>query len=319
MYSGDSQETDFEPSSERALWYLERKRLEDLPYRSTPKGIWPDKNVRLLRSVVRMFVRGTKLVRLHDRGVRNAMRIVRRDVDLEFSGIPREFDGYQILMLSDLHLDALPGIETEIIRIVENISADLCVVTGDFRASESGPFSQITEPLRQILDAIDCPDGKLATLGNHDSCEMVAPLERLGLRFLINEIEVVSRRGAKLSFVGLDDVNTYYTPRATEALRRRPDGFSIALVHSPEMATEAARLRYDLYLCGHTHGGQICLPGGIYVATRMYRHRKYVSGLWSCGPTIGYTSCGAGVSAEPLRYFCRGEVTLFTLRSSSEC
>jgi predicted MPP superfamily phosphohydrolase len=101
---------------------------------------------------------------------------------------------------------------------------------------------------------------------------------------------------------------------ADSALDTVPEGYSIALVHSPEMAVQAAERGYSLYLCGHTHGGQICLPGGRPMVKRLIRNRSFAAGLWRCGRMSGYTNSGAGVSGPPLRYFSRGEAALVTLR-----
>ena len=93
-----------------------------------------------------------------------------------------------------------------------------------------------------------------------------------------------------------------------------PDGFRILLQHSPELLDEAAAASVALYLCGHTHGGQICLPGGIPLMTNIRTPRRYASGLWQHGDMTGYTSVGVGVSVMPLRFFSKGEVAVITLR-----
>ena len=88
----------------------------------------------------------------------------------------------------------------------------------------------------------------------------------------------------------------------------------IALVHSPEVAHLAAPAGYALYLCGHTHAGQICLPGGQPIITNSALRWRHARGLWRRGDMLGYTSPGAGTSGLPVRYFTRGEVTVLTLR-----
>jgi len=82
----------------------------------------------------------------------------------------------------------------------------------------------------------------------------------------------------------------------------------------PEMADYADEAGYALYLCGHTHGGQICLPGGRSLITSLRRCRHAASGLWSQGSMTGYISRGLGVSNPPIRFNTRGEVVLITLR-----
>jgi len=124
----------------------------------------------------------------------------------------------------------------------------------------------------------------------------------------------ISASGAAFLFAGTDDVHYYYTEEAREALATATVGFKIALIHSAEFADAAAENGYHLYLAGHTHGGQICLPGGWPIITHMTRFRRYGRGLWRHGKMRGYTSTGVGVSGLPVRFNSRGEVVLITLR-----
>jgi predicted MPP superfamily phosphohydrolase len=146
---------------------------------------------------------------------------------------------------------------------------------------------------------------------------MVAPFEQLGLRVLANETVTIRRGGAAMHVTGLDDVHYFYTDAAGRALSDAPAGCKIALVHSPEAAHLAARAGYALYLCGHTHAGQICLPGGQPIITNSAFHWRHARGMWRRGAMLGYTSPGAGTSGLPVRYFSRGEVTVLTLRRAA--
>ena len=90
------------------------------------------------------------------------------------------------------------------------------------------------------------------------------------------------------------------------------------MVHTPDLAEAAARLGCALYLCGHTHGGQICLPGGRPIVQHLHKERGLGRGLWRRRQMIGYTSLGAGVAGSlPLRLFAPPEITLFRLRRAS--
>ena len=87
------------------------------------------------------------------------------------------------------------------------------------------------------------------------------------------------------------------------------------LVHTPDLAEDAARLGCALYLCGHTHGGQICLPGGWPIVQHLHKETRLGRGLWRRRQMIGYTSLGAGVAGSlPIRLFAPAEITLFRLR-----
>src|SRR5207248_5519488 len=140
----------------------------------------------------------------------------------------------------------------------------------------------------------------------------------MGFDVLLNRSLVLEHAGERLHVTGLDDVNCFYTEAALAALRARPDndGFRIALVHSAEMADHAAAAGCALYLCGHTHGGQICLPGGRPIITHLLRCRHASIGLWREGNMTGYTSRGLGVGDVPLRFNSRGEICIITLRQA---
>jgi hypothetical protein len=87
------------------------------------------------------------------------------------------------------------------------------------------------------------------------------------------------------------------------------------LVHTPDLAEHAARLGCSLYLCGHTHGGQICLPGGWPIVQHLHKETRLGRGLWRRRQMIGYTSMGAGVAGSlPIRLFAPAEITVFRLR-----
>jgi len=113
---------------------------------------------------------------------------------------------------------------------------------------------------------------------------------------------------------GVDDVHYYYTDMALEALEATPDGFKVALVHSPEIYDLAEEHGYALYLAGHTHGGQITLPNGRPIITHLNSGKHLAAGLWQHKTMTGYTSNGVGVSGLPVRYNTRGEISLITLK-----
>jgi predicted MPP superfamily phosphohydrolase len=298
-----------------SAWLETRLVMEGRRIRTTPDGPRRDLPMRALKAAMGP---GLRTVGLWRRGLANGLDIEYRIVELALPRLPREFDGYRILQISDPHFDAAPGLGDRIVRAVENAEVDLCVLTGDFRSAERSPFTQtaILEPLEQLCRTVRAADGMLAILGNHDVAGMVDPFERLGLQVLINRTHHVRRGRQALAITGLDDVHRYYTPAADAALAAHdPQGCGIVLAHSPEMAGEAAAAGHALYLCGHCHGGQVCLPGGRPVIRHLSRHRDLYGGLWRYGEMWGYTSTGAGLSEPPVRFNCRGEVTEFRLRT----
>jgi len=243
----------------------------------------------------------------------HALRLATHTIMLAWPNLPRRFDGYRILHLTDLHLDHMDDTAKMVAACAAHHGdIDLCVITGDLRDDVTVPCDRTIERLEIILKAAKTRDGILCVLGNHDGPELVAPLEALGVNVLLNETVSLPRGNEKLYFTGLDDVHMFHTDAATTALREVPDGFAIALVHSPEIADIAAE-RHSLYLTGHTHGGQICTPGGRAISIALRSHRGYGSGLWRHDDMIGYTSRGAGTSGIPVRLNCPGEVSVVTL------
>jgi hypothetical protein len=292
-----------------------RRALERRILRSTPDGLRRDLPLESTKAALRLLLR---LCGVWRRGLANGLDICYRTVELGFTRLPRAFDGYRILHISDPHFDACEGLAEAIVRTVAGREVDLCVLTGDYRNAERGPFTQteILEPLAAIRQSVRAADGFFVTLGNHDVSDMVAPFRRIGLHVLINRTHQVRRGAHALALTGIDDVHRYYTPAAPAALvAHDPEAFGVVLAHSPEMAGEAAAAGHDLYLCGHCHGGQVCLPGGRPLITHLVRHRDLYAGLWRNGEMWGYTSSGAGLADPPVRFNCQGEVTEFRLRA----
>lgn len=311
-------------AAERRLWARGRAQMEAAQeaWRSTPEGSRRSYDRMLQAPLVHAVAAGLRLSGLDRLGRHNALDVRLNRIELAIPGLPDNFDDYRILHITDPHFDMDEGIGPAICRAVAGEEVDLCVLTGDYRAANDGPHKQILDPMAALVDSVIAKDGIYATLGNHDGCDMVEDLESLGLNMLINETLEIDRNEQFLSVCGLDDVNKYYTPRADIELQEAavnfgPGRVGLALVHSAEMADEAAALGYSMYLCGHTHGGQICLPGGMPVLTNLTRNRRLASGLWKRGGMLGYTSRGAGVSGVTARFFSHAEVTLFTLRQTN--
>ena len=302
----------------RQQWLARRAKMETQRFRRlSPRAIEKGR-----MSPVDYFLPGAtlglKAARLYDRGLANAQDIQIVEHELTFERLPAVFDGYRILHVTDPHIDSLPGIEDAISERIAPLRYDACVLTGDYRFRAFGDYGpEVRLPLQQIISNVYAPDGVYATLGNHDTHPAVNLLEDMGVRVLTNEHVTLSRDSDHITFTGIDDPHYYYTPHASDTLRQSEDAFKIALVHSPELYQEAAANGYDLYLCGHTHGGQICLPTGTPILKNLQKGHHLVQGLWQERQMIGYTSAGCGVSGIPVRYFSRGEVTVFTLKKGS--
>ena len=300
----------------RQIWAAQRRRMEVQNRQFGPEGprsLWRN---RVFSAGLAMFYAGARLLRLDRRGRRNALDIQLVGRSISFPDLPRAFDGYRILHLSDTHLDCLPELAAVASRLITGIEVDLLALTGDIHGRQRAPLADSTGPLAELIGAVRVKDRHLAILGNHDPAAMAEALEDLGFKVLINESTVLSRGGEHIVVTGLDDVHRFFTSDALAALSRAAEGFRIALVHSAEVADYAAAAGYDLYLCGHTHGGQICLPGGRPIITHLLRCGYGSAGLWRDGNMVGYTNNGLGVGDIPLRFNSRGEISIITLRRS---
>ena len=304
------------PQTARQEWRHNRLEMERGEVKQTPLGR-RHRHWSAFKTLIGLFGFSLRILGLYERGVRNAKDIQFNRLDIWFENLPQEFDGFRLLQLSDLHADFLPETLQAALDLTADVEADICVLTGDFRRRVKGSFDDILPAMERLTSQISTPQGTYAILGNHDSADMVEPFEALGIRVLINETHTILRNGAELHLTGTDDVHYYSTDAARQALAVAPEGFKIALIHSPELADAAAKNGYQLYLAGHTHGGQVCLPGGWPIITHMNRYRRYARGLWRHGDMRGYTSTGVGVSGLPVRFNTRGEVALITLRSGS--
>jgi uncharacterized protein len=255
-----------------------------------------------------------QIMGLYDRGIRNALDPVIRHLLFEFEDLPESFHGFRILHLADPHVDGIDGLAETVAERVADLPADLCVMTGDYRFEMEGPCDAVYSGMATILSRVRAHHGVLAILGNHDESDIAVQLESLGVRMLINEAVEITRGGDSLWTVGVDDPHHYGCEDLEGALESVPPGaFKVILAHSPEMFDEAAAAQIHLYLCGHTHAGQICLPGIGAPLMNADCPRAYTHGPWQHGGMQGYTSAGVGCSLLPVRYNCPPEITLIEM------
>jgi predicted MPP superfamily phosphohydrolase len=256
-----------------------------------------------------------RLLGLHERGRRNAENVQLNRFELRFAGLPEAFDGFRLLFLSDMHFDGNPLLTRAITRALHGVEADLCLFGGDFRFGMYSPPPKALDQTEQVLDCIRSRGGCYAVLGNHDSWLMMERLESSGLRMLINESVSFTRDGERIWLAGVDDPHFYHAADFGQAMKQIPrDEFCAVLCHTPEARERAARRGADLFLCGHTHAGQIRLPLVGPLSTHSSAPRRFNAGLWQHNGMTGYTSPGVGSSGIFVRFNCPPEVALITLR-----
>lgn len=234
----------------------------------------------------------------------------------------------RLLHISDLHIERLTKREKELLRLVKETGPDLIVLTGDFINVSNNRDPQTHAQVRWFLSKLSAPYGVYATLGSPtaDLREEVAPLfEELPVSLLRQSWRHVDLDyGRELVLLGLDC--THHIPTDAARLARlvecSPNGaLQILLYHSPELAPQAAEHGLALYLCGHTHGGQVRLPfiGPVFTSSQL--GRRFVMGLYRVGRMSLYVSRGVGLeglSMPRIRFLAPPEVTLVTIMSPRE-
>jgi uncharacterized protein len=247
--------------------------------------------------------------------------LVAERVTVRLKRLPEEFDGFRIAQLSDFHFGPYmgrAGVERAV-RLGETFKPDIVVLTGDFvshpfRKPNGRAGARHAEPCADVLATIKAPT--FAILGNHDhwnDADIVHEvLKERGVNVLRNQMMPVERGQSRIWVSGVDDVyvGAADLPRALRGIP--PSETTILLAHEPDFADHAARFPVDLQLSGHSHGGQVRVPGlGALVLPPMAE--KYPVGLNQVGGLQVYTNRGVGVINPPVRLNCPPEVTFLTL------
>ncbi|MGQ0604837.1 MAG: metallophosphoesterase [Anaerolineales bacterium] len=239
-------------------------------------------------------------------------------VTLTLPRLPRAFDGITVAQLSDLHLGPVitPEHVHAAIDLTLSLRPDLIALTGDFVSDLShGEAGQLTEALRRLT----APHSVFGVLGNHDwwtDARVVAEaVSRAGVVLLRNQHHAVRRGGESLYLAGVDDFWEGHADLG-RALAGIPDGAAIVLLaHEPDYADRVSRhMRVGLQLSGHSHGGQVRFPFIGPVALPPHG-RRYPAGLYALDEMQLYTNRGVGMVKPAVRFNCRPEITLITLRS----
>jgi len=263
--------------------------------------------------LIRAMLRATGLYR---RGISNAAKVTLRHNHIVSPLLPKAFDGFEIVHLSDLHVEMNEVAMERVVDLLGEVHFDLCVLTGDYRAGTNGRYDTTLAGMARVRENLKNPI--YGVLGDHDTICMVPGLEAMGIKMLLNESVAIERGGQRIHLGGIGDAHFCGMDNMEKAAAAIPhDEFSILISHTPEVYRQAAHIGFNVLLSGHTHGGQICLPGGIPITLHSTLPRSMGSGAWKYHGMIGYTSVGAGSSVVPVRFNCPPEITLHHLHLSS--
>jgi len=281
-------------------------------FRKSRGRLWYERNIK-----TPALKAGIKGLGVYARGVKNALSPRVRQLKLSFDDLPSGFDRFTILHMADLHIDKMDGLAEALAPVLSRLQCDACVLTGDYRFDFGGSCAQVYPRIEAVVSSISAPYGIFGILGNHDAAEMAPRLEAMGVRMLINEAVAIEKGDSALWLAGIDDSFDYRCHDLPQALASvPPESFKILLAHSPELYQQASDQGVALYLCGHTHAGQIRLPVVGALKKNARCPRAYIQGQWVHKGMQGYTTWGAGCSGLPVRFNCPPEVALIELRKA---
>lgn len=228
---------------------------------------------------------------------------------LNMSGLPRALAGLRIGLITDLHRsDTVPHeLLMRAVRLMMSEAPDLVVLGGDYVTWGDRHF---VIPAAEALAPLSAPYGVYAVLGNHDDDrDMPAALSATGVVVLRDARTRLTIRGETLDLAGI----RFWTRRVTDIAHvlRGASPNVILLAHNPLRLVEAAALAVPLVLSGHTHGGQVVLPGIGAVAAREF---PVIAGKGRRGSTEIFVSRGVGTVYIPVRLNCPPEVAVLTLQ-----
>jgi uncharacterized protein len=240
--------------------------------------------------------------------------------------LPLGTDPIKVLHISDLHVERLTERETRVLELAREAKPDLIVISGDYVNVSYNRDPETLRQVRQLLSQLSAPYGVFATLGSPpvDLRETVVPIfDGLNITLLRHGWQQVALgNGRSLTVMGLDCSHDLPVDagRLARLVHAAPaDAPQLLVYHSPELMPEAVEHEIDLYVCGHTHGGQVRLPliGPIFTSSQL--GRRFVMGLYKIGRTTLYVSRGIGLeglSAPRVRFMCPPEMTLITIMPS---
>lgn len=242
--------------------------------------------------------------------VRPPTHVLWKKFELPVTNFPPGLQGLRIIQLSDFHFRrAWPHSCDAVVRRIREDPPDLLLFTGDFVDNKRNPYPALPT-VRRLLDEIGSPCPRFAIVGNHDDYTVAYELRDTGITFLDGRRQIVPIKGAEVELIGLPGAHRLELEGAF--LRRLPPKRAgvprIVLSHFPDHLRRTQALAANLMLAGHTHGGQMCLPGGIPLLWHDSLPRRLAQGVHRVNGTWLIVSRGLGYTSLPFRVFCAPDV-----------
>jgi predicted MPP superfamily phosphohydrolase len=240
--------------------------------------------------------------------------------EVSLPNLPAALDGFRLVQLSDMHCQ--PHWQTAYDELIDRIRADepdLIVFTGDLIDYINKPW-ECLPTARKLLPLLRASHGLLGVFGNHDRLVDPADYNGTPLRMIDGQRLLIHHEGAQLELIAVPGPERIDCPHDFgKSMQPKSVGIPrIMLAHFPDHIRRLKVLQPDIYLSGHTHGGQACLPGGIPIQRHDSLPIKYFKGVHQLYGTHFFVSRGFGFSTFNFRAFCPSEVIEIVLRRSDE-
>ncbi len=236
--------------------------------------------------------------------------------------IPKEFNNYKIMQLSDIHNRRLSFTIKRLLKIIKSEKPDIVVITGDFIDTKRTPINEILDTTKKIIGLVEV----YYAPGNHEAVhlgynELAEGFKKMGVNVLHNENALIKKDGKYINLLGIKDPKFYksddYFVIQSNINRIKYDKklYTIMLSHRPDLLDIYASKKIDLVFTGHAHGGQFRVPfiGGLY-APNQGVFPKYTNGIHVKDETTMIVNRGVGNSGFPFRLNNRAEVVVVTLK-----
>jgi uncharacterized protein len=243
-----------------------------------------------------------------------------RHVTLPIDSLPTDFSGLRIVHVSDCHFEnRWTAGHDRLVESINAIGADLICHTGDW-VEDKFDYRAGLRCVRRFAEQVRSRLGTYSILGNHDGDLLAGPLVDAGVQLINGAVRRIVGGGGALELVGVAGVaREDCHPAFIESLGpKAPMTVRVVLAHFPDTIRKLAPIGADILLAGHTHGGQVCLPGGKPIITHDSLPKSQSSGVFRIDSTWVHLTRGIGTSAWPVRLFCPPEFSVIELAAADD-